>query len=112
MELNVTQQEKVCIISLHGSLDALTVNEASEFFSLQISNGQYFLVADLSGLDFMSSAGLRLLLNATKEARSHDGDLRLAGASASLEKMLKLSGFTNIMKVFSKLEQAVGSYAS
>lgn len=111
MEFLVTQREKVWILSPQGSIDALSVGECAQFFTTQMEQGKYHLVIDLGGVDFMSSAGLRLLLQAVKDARQKGGDLRLAGASPAVEKMLKLSGFFNILKVFSLVDQAVGSYA-
>jgi anti-sigma B factor antagonist len=112
MEFLVTQHNNVCVLSPQGSIDALTVTECAGFFTNQINQGRFHLLVDLGGVDFMSSAGLRLLLQAAKHARQKGGDLRLAGAASALEKMLKLSGFTSILKVFSTVDQAVASYAA
>ena len=112
MEFLVTQRKKVCVLSPQGSIDAMTVGECAQFFTRQMEKGKIHLIVDLGGVDFMSSAGLRLLLQAAKDARQKGGDLRLAGASPAVEKMLKLSGFPSILKIFSLVDQAVESYAS
>ena len=112
MEFIVIQRGAVCLISPQGSIDALTAPEFTAALNAQIGAGRLHLVADLGAVDFMSSAGLRLLMQAAREARQKGGDLRLAAASPAVEKMLKMAGFTSVLKVFSDIEEAVSSYAS
>ena len=70
------------------------------------------LVVDLAGLEFMSSAGLRTLLGAVKESRSQGGDLRIVSTNPGIDKVLKMSGFHNIAKVFMSAAEAVASFSS
>jgi anti-sigma B factor antagonist len=67
-------------------------------------------VVDLTGVEFMSSAGLRTLLGAVKETRSQGGDLRIASTNPGIDKLLKMSGFHNIAKVFTSNVDAVASF--
>jgi anti-sigma B factor antagonist len=69
------------------------------------------VVADFSEVDYTSSAGLRVLLGTLKDARSAGGDLRLAGLRPEVLNVLELAGFTNILKVFETVEDAVESFA-
>jgi len=55
---------------------------------------------------------LRTLLGAVKEARSRGGDLRIASTNPGIDKVLKMSGFHNIAKVFSSQDEAVASFGS
>jgi anti-sigma B factor antagonist len=111
MEIQVKSVEQVAVVSIQGSLDALTAPELSRFFSGQIADGNVQLVADLGQLEYTSSAGLRALLGAVKEARQQGGDLRLAAAQPEVHKLLDLSGFTSILKVFPEIDSAVASYS-
>ena len=111
MELQVEMVEGVAVVSVTGSLDALTAPELARFFRSQNAQGRVHLVADLEGLEYTSSAGLRALLGAVKEARQQGGDLRLAAAQPEVHKLLKLSGFISIMKVFPETALAVASYS-
>jgi anti-anti-sigma factor len=70
-----------------------------EAFLMHVRNGAQSLVADLGGVDYTSSAGLRSLLLILKEIRQKGGDLRLAGVRSNVLKVLTLSGFTSIIKV-------------
>jgi anti-anti-sigma factor len=111
MEIKDKQVDGVLIISLAGSIDAMTAPKITEFIQEQIAKGHTKLVADLNGVDYTSSAGLRVLLGAIKETRSQSGDLRLTGVQHDVLKVLNLSGFTNILKMFDTVDSAVASYS-
>lgn len=111
MEIKDKQINEVTIISLSGSIDAMTAPKITEFIQGQIANGNVKLVMDMSGVDYTSSAGLRVLLGAIKETRAKSGDLRLAGIRPDVQKVLNLSGFSNILKSFNDAETAAASYS-
>lgn len=111
MEIKDKQVDSVTVLSLMGSIDAMTAPKITEFIQGQIARGNIRLVVDMSGVDYTSSAGLRVLLGAIKETRAQSGDLRLTGVQPDVQKVLNLSGFTNILKVFDSLEAAVASYS-
>jgi len=111
MEIQDKKVDGVTVLSLKGSIDAVTAPKVTEFIQGQIGKGNIKLVADLSGVDYTSSAGLRVLLGAVKETRALSGDIRLAGIQPDVQKVLNLSGFTNILKIFDDVETAVASFA-
>jgi anti-anti-sigma factor len=98
------------VVSIAGSIDALTAGEVTEFLSEQVSQGEMNLVVDLAGVDYVSSAGLRTILATLKEARMRGGDVRLAGARPNVYKVLQMSGFTTILKSFDSTAAAVESF--
>jgi anti-anti-sigma factor len=111
MEIQDRQVSDVTVLTLKGSIDAITSPQITEFIQAHIAKGNIKLVADLSGVDYTSSAGLRVLLGAIKETRARSGDLRLAGVQPDVQKVLNLSGFTNILKKFDDVNSAVASYS-
>src|SRR5687768_16283347 len=100
METDIRHEHKVTTVSVKGSEDALTAAKLTETINKQIAESHVNLIIDLSGLTFMSSAGLRSLLGAAKETRLHGGDLRIVSTNPGIDKVLKMSGFHNIAKVF------------
>jgi anti-sigma B factor antagonist len=116
MELSLVQQSKTTIVSIAGSVDALTAGEATAYIMEQIhklagiETSPVQLVLDLGQVDFMSSAGLRAILACLKECRQKGGDLYLAAAQPGVDKVLRMSGFTNILKSFTTTEEAVNSF--
>jgi anti-sigma B factor antagonist len=110
MEITHRYEGQVASVSVVGSLDALTAPDLNEFFNRRLAEGNSKFVVDLSRLEYTSSAGLRVLLSAVKEARAHGGDLRLAAAQTNVKKVFELSGFVSIMLFFPDVATAVASF--
>ena len=109
MDIKVTPG-KVDVIALRGTIDALTAPEVVDALTKHIHDGHPNIIVDFSGVDFMSSAGLRAMLTVTKEARAQSGDLRLAAVPATIDKVLKMAGFHNITKIFASVDEALASF--
>ena len=110
LEISSRMVNQTWVIALKGSIDALTANEITSYTVEQFDDQGTQLVVDLSGVAFMSSAGLRAVLTVLKERRQRGGDLRLAAAQPGVEKVLKISGFTSIVKTYPTVESAVASF--
>ena len=110
METDIRHENNITTIAIKGSVDALTAAALTKTINKQIEEDHVNLVIDLTGLEFMSSAGLRTLLGAVKESRSHGGDLRIVSTNMGIDKVLKMSGFHNIAKVFTSSADAVASF--
>ena len=101
---------KVDVIALRGTMDALTSPEVISALAKHINDGHPNLVVDFTGVEFMSSAGLRALLASVKEARGQSGDLRLASVPGAIDKILKMAGFHNIVKIYASVDEALASF--
>jgi len=113
MEITTKLEGAVMIVLMAGKLDMATTVQVTEFFARQFQDGHVKLVADFSQLAYLSSAGLRVLLTAVKEARARGGDLRLAAIQpGEVEKVLRVSGFTNVFKVYPDPPAAAASFAA
>ena len=110
MKIEDKMMKDVTVVSVTGSIDALTAPEISNYLDELVSKGKIKLIADFNGVDYTSSAGLRVLLAAVKETRSKGGDLFLTGVQPDVLKVLSLSGFTSILKIFDGTDEAVNSF--
>ena len=110
MDISIEQRAEVTVVAVSGSIDALTADTLTSTFAEQVRQGRTRLVAGFDGVDYTSSAGLRVLLATLKDARQRGGDLRLAGVRDKVRSVLDLSGFTSILKCYPDVESAVGSY--
>lgn len=110
MKTDIRQENGATVVAVTENLDALTAPELTRTLSQQISAGNCNLVVDLTGVQFMSSAGLRTLLGAVKECRVGGGDLRIASTNPGIDKVLKMSGFHNVAKVFTSSAEALASF--
>jgi len=110
VDIHSEQHPQALVISLVGSFDALTADTASQAIRLQIEEGQTQIVLDLSQVDFMSSAGVRVLLEALKALRRVGGDLRLAAAQSNVERTLEISGLVRVLKTYPSVAEGVCSF--
>lgn len=110
MKTEIKHEKNITVVSVSESVDALTAAELTKQISAQVEGGHVDLVVDLAGVEFMSSAGLRTLLGAVKESRSGGGDLRIVSTNPGVDKVLKMSGFHNIAKVFASQADALASF--
>ena len=105
------QADGVAVARVEGNVDTVTAERLAEALGAAITDGHACLVGDLGGVGYTSSAGLRALLGAMKEARRAGGDLRLAAVQPKVMKVLQMSGFTSILRHYPDVDAALASYA-
>jgi anti-anti-sigma factor len=69
--------------------------------------GQDGLVLDLSGVDYISSAGLRVLMLARKQAKAQGGTLVVAGLGPVVKEIFEISRFTAVFDIFPTVREAL-----
>src|SRR5215216_8043996 len=104
MDIVVEQRAPTTVVRITGSVDGLTAELLMATLQQQIDAGNTRLIADLSGVSYTSSAGLRALLATVKQARQHGGDFRLAAVHPPVHKVLEMSGFTSILKLYGEVD--------
>jgi anti-sigma B factor antagonist len=112
MEILVEYREAATVVRIVGNVDGITAETLLAELQARVGEGHVRLVGDLSEVQYTSSAGLRALLSVLRDARRGGGDLRLAAVHAPVLKILELSGFTTILKLYDDVDDAVASFAS
>ena len=110
MQIEVERRGQVAIARVQGNVDGMTSAELNRVLGGEVAEGGHRMVVSLEGVDYTSSAGLRVLLAVVKEARGRGGDVRLAGVRDNVRKVLELSGFTSILKLYPDVEAATKSF--
>ena len=111
MELSISKMGDVITIILRGRIDANVAPDIEQKLLSLIIEGSCKLVADLSEVKFISSAGLRTLVAALKEAKRKGGDLRLAGMQRQVQEVLDLTGLDTIFQIYTRAEDAIRSFS-
>lgn len=99
--------DQTALVVLRGTLDASTVAAVQDRFDQILAGGVCFLVADIAGIDYISSAGLRVLLMAGKRLAGIRGKLVVHSASARVQEVFDLSGFSSLFPLCGSREEAV-----
>lgn len=111
MELSTSQFKHCDVVKVTGRLDSATAPKLAEEFARINDLGRFKIVMDFTGLEFISSAGLRVLISTQKNCKRYNrGELVLAGLPAHILSVFDLAGFTAIFKIFNDVLTAVGSF--
>lgn len=101
------------ICAFEGRLDGNTSEQADKHLTSLVDNGDVDnVIIDLSSLEYLSSAGLRVLLMAAKRAKGCKKQVVLAAANESVQQVLTISGFSSILKIFPDRTSAEDALAS
>jgi anti-anti-sigma factor len=107
MEINYILHGDIIQINLDGHLDATTSIKADSEFTRMIDEGNTKLLVELSKLDYISSAGLRVLLVAAKQLQQKGGKIVLCSMTTGVKEVFEISGFSSIFKIFPTVEEAL-----
>lgn len=110
MEIETESFKRVDLITVTGRIDSSNASELEDAFKGLADDGRYRLVIDLSGIEYMSSAGLRALVASLRENKKHHGDLRIANPSERMADVLNLAGLDSVFNIYEDSVSAVGSY--
>ena len=105
MDITTRTQNGVTIVAFAGSLDSTTAPLAQQALDKILAGGGRKIVVDFTGLDYVSSAGLRVLLGTAKKVGA--GALRLFGLNETVAEVFQISGFSTILAVFKTEAEAV-----
>ncbi len=106
------KQLKRCdLFTPHGRIDSSTAPQLEEALKSVMKEGRYKFVLNLSDVDFLSSAALRVLISTTKECRKfRRGDVYLAELPDKLKEVFDLAGLDELFRFFETEAEAVGSF--
>ncbi|CCG06998.1 STAS domain-containing protein [Pararhodospirillum photometricum] len=106
MVLAVTQCQEITVIALEGSVDGKTAPELqAEILPVVAPLAQVIL--DLARVDYMSSAGLRMLLTLYRQFQAQKGRIALVGVSEDIRDVMSHTGFIGFFTLADTPEAAV-----
>jgi anti-anti-sigma factor len=108
MQISTRTSNDIHIVGITGSLDSTTSPEAQKSLDSVVA-GARKVALDFSGLDYISSAGLRVLLGAAKKLRGSGGTLGMFGLNQSVREVFDISGFSSILPIYQSEAEAIGA---
>lgn len=116
MELAQRQFNRADLLIVGGRVDAATAPRLQQAIDDLFAAGRYRIVIDMAGVDHISSAGLRVLVEARKRARQwkltdlEGGDIRIASLPLRIQEVFDLTGLLGLFRCFADPTEAVGSF--
>ncbi len=112
MRIETRKIGDVLLVAMAGRLDSVTAGEAGDRLTEVAKGPDRQVVLGLSGLGYVSSAGLRAILLCAKLLQSHGGELRIGGATGHVLAVLDTSGFDSLLRLYPTEDAAVASFAA
>lgn len=110
MDLSTTLNDGLAVITIAGSMDAVTVNDFDTEWKKAIEDGAQKIIVEMSGVEYISSAGLRGILMLAKSAKAQSIKLAFAGMQSMVSDMFKLSGFYAILTTYPDKDAAIAAF--
>lgn len=107
MEIIETKQGEASVFKILGRLDSNTSPELEEKISETVGNGTTNMVIDFEALEYISSAGLRIILKTTKDLKRQNGQLILCSMQDYVREVFEISGFDSFLPIVANLDDAL-----
>jgi anti-sigma B factor antagonist len=111
MEIQTNEYKRCDVVKITGRIDSQTSPRLSEAFKAINDKGQYKIVCEMSAVDFISSSGLWVLVNAQKLCKRYNrGEIVLTNVPTRIVAAMELAGFNEYFKKYDNLIDAVGNF--
>jgi len=106
MNVNIKTDGNIVIISIEGSIDSKTAGDLQSQIMEKVSETNNVLL-DLTKVDYVSSAGLRVLLMIYRQIKSKNGKVILVGVSEEIRDVMSMTGFINFFEIADNIDNAL-----
>jgi anti-sigma B factor antagonist len=110
LSIETDNTKSVSVMKVKGRVDSETAPELDAALSKLLGDGRNKIVLDLQSVDYLSSAGLRALVKALKDAQGSGGDVHLASVSEPIEVILRTVGMLQMFKMYPTSEEAAAGF--
>jgi len=110
MQISRKEEKGIHIFSLDGRFDAHSAGDVEKELNLTISKGARKLLVDMDGVEYISSAGLRVLLAVAKKLKKEEGEIKICCLKPYVKEVFDIAGFTQIFKIYDTTEEAIREF--
>ena len=110
MEIKQKELNDVIVVMIEGDLETNTAPDAENYIAEIIEQKKLKILVNCENLDYISSAGLRVLLGTAKQVEAYNGELRICTLNETVKEIFDISGFSTILKVFDTEDDALNGF--
>lgn len=107
LRIELEEIEHRVILRIDGRVDAASAPILERKINSLIEENHTHLLLDFNRVDYLSSAGMRVLLASLKKLKAQKGDLILFGVSEEVGDVIKMAGFDKILRIYSSEKEAI-----
>jgi anti-anti-sigma factor len=112
VEIETRQSHDILVVDMAGRLDTSTSGTSYDKMVGIAKSGAKRIILNLDRLEFVSSAGLRVILMMAKLLQSARGEVRICNTSAPVREVLETSGFNSLIRIFDDEKSAIASWGA
>lgn len=110
MEINIKEVDGVNVVEFTGNLDTNTAPEAENQINVLLASGAAKILVNFKNLNYISSAGLRVLLATAKKMMTTGGSLKICSLNSTVQEVFDISGFSTILSVTANEADALAAF--
>lgn len=99
MKITKTIGEDTITLAVEGRLDTVTSSQLELEVNELFKEEKFNIVFDFASLEYISSAGLRILLATQKQVNAQGTKMKIIGANDLVKEIFEITGFSNIMQI-------------
>ncbi len=112
MEVQVEEKGEIVVVRVEGRLDAASSPQLEKQINAIIDQGHFKLVLNLSSVEYLSSAGMRLMLSVSKKLKSLEGKIVACSVSDEVMDVIKMAGFHQVLSFYPNEEESLNHLVS
>jgi anti-anti-sigma factor len=106
MQIEPMKNKGWSVITLDGRLDAITAPDLEKQCGLWVDDGHRHVLLNMAPLEYISSAGLRVILSTAKKLKGLGGSLAVCGMGGMVKEVFALSAFDTIIPSYDTADAA------
>ena len=113
LTLNVySDSPETTVIAVSGEIDVYTAPKLREKLVSLVESGNYHLIVDMEGVEFLDSTGLGVLVGGLKRVRAHDGWIDLVSTQGRILRIFRITGLNKVFSIYDSVAQAAAAHAA
>ncbi len=100
------------VIAVSGEIDVYTAPRLRETLVSLVDSGNYRLIVDMEGVEFLDSTGLGVLVGGLKRVRGFDGDIDLVCTQGRILRIFRITGLSKVFNIYDSIEEALANHAN
>jgi anti-sigma B factor antagonist len=106
----VGAKRDIVLLTVSGYVDTTTCHELAKALQDLVAKKQYLLIADLRGVNYISSAGWGVFVGEIKEIRDRGGDLKIYQMIPEVYEVFEMLEFNRIIQYYDSIEEAIDEF--
>lgn len=111
MKIETRRVDDVLVIDMSGRLDGRSSGEAGDRIVHIVQGAHRQILLNLQNVDYVSSAGLRIILLGSKLLQGNQGELKVCCVEGEVKRVLEISGFDSLIRMYNTEAEALSAFA-